>query len=93
MYSLFSVGIAAGYGLDGRGLIPVRDKRFFFPHSTVSRPAEGPIEPPIQSVPGDHYPIVRRTGRESDISPPFSAEIKKSGAIPPIPHMTIWSGA
>jgi hypothetical protein len=43
-----SVGIAVGYGLDG----PVIESRWVgdFPH--LSRPALGPIQPPIQRVPG-----------------------------------------
>jgi hypothetical protein len=41
-----SVGIAMGYGLEGRDSIPGRDKIFLF--SITSRPALGPIQPPIQ---------------------------------------------
>jgi hypothetical protein len=43
-----SVGIATGYGLDGPGI----ESRWGrdFPH--LSRPALGPIQPPVQWVPG-----------------------------------------
>jgi hypothetical protein len=44
-----SVGIATGYGLDGRVSIPGRGKIFLF--SIASRPALGPTQPPIQWVP------------------------------------------
>jgi hypothetical protein len=37
--------IGTGYGLNGRGLISVRGKRFFF--FIVSRPALGPVQSPI----------------------------------------------
>ena len=42
------VGIATGYGLDGPG-IESRWRRDF-PH--LSRPVLGPIQPPVQWVPG-----------------------------------------
>jgi hypothetical protein len=43
-----SLDIGTGYGLDGKGSIPGRDKMFFY--STASRPALGPTQPPIQWV-------------------------------------------
>jgi hypothetical protein len=46
-----SVGVERGYMLDGPGSIPGGDK-FFLLLSTVSRPALGPTQPPIQWVPG-----------------------------------------
>jgi hypothetical protein len=44
--------------------------------------------PPIQWVPGALSPGVKRQGREADHSPLPSAEVKKGGAIPPLPHMS-----
>jgi hypothetical protein len=43
-----SVSIGTGYGLDGRGSIPSIRKIFLF--SIASRPALGPIQPPMQCV-------------------------------------------
>jgi hypothetical protein len=75
-----SVGIATGYGLDDRGSIPGRGKRFS-------------LLPSVQTGSGVHpasYPVgtgalsigVKRPGYDADHSPPTSAEVKNSGAIP-----------
>jgi hypothetical protein len=48
-----SVGIATGYGLDDRMIgirFSARAGNFLF--DTISRPAVGPTEPPIQRIPG-----------------------------------------
>jgi hypothetical protein len=82
-----SVGIATGYGLDDRGSILERGKILF---STASRPALGPTQPPIEWVPGAISPGVKGPGRETDHSPPSSADVKNGGAIPPLPHMFSW---
>jgi hypothetical protein len=37
------VGIATGYGLDGRGSIPGRGKRFFSTASMLAHPASYPV--------------------------------------------------
>jgi hypothetical protein len=68
-----------GYELDGRGVgvrIPVGITIFLL--STSSRPVLGPIQPPIQRVPGDLSPEVKWLGHEADHSPPTSAEVKKT---------------
>jgi hypothetical protein len=76
---------ATGYGLDGRGSIPSRDKIFLF--YVTSRPAVGPTQPPIQCVPGAVSPGVKRQGREADHSSASSAEVKNGDAIPVVPHI------
>jgi hypothetical protein len=43
-----SVGIVTGYGLDGLGI----ESRWGRDFSHLSRPALGPIHPPVQWVPG-----------------------------------------
>jgi hypothetical protein len=45
-----SIGVVTDYGLDGWGSIPGRGEIFLF--STVSRPALGPSQPPVQWVMG-----------------------------------------
>jgi hypothetical protein len=75
-----SVGIATGYGLEGRGVgvrVPVVSRLF----SSPRRP-----EQPTQWVPGVYSPGVKRLGREAGHSPPLSAEVKNSRAISPLPH-------
>jgi hypothetical protein len=61
------------YGLEDRGSIPGREKRFSF-FFTASRSALRPIQPPIQWVQGTHSLGVKRPGREADHSPPSNAE-------------------
>jgi hypothetical protein len=64
-----AVGIATGYGLDGRGLgVGVH----------VFQTGSGPTQPPIKCVPGDLLPGVKRSGREGDHSRPTSAEVKNT---------------
>jgi hypothetical protein len=69
-----TVGIAAGYGLVGRGSIHGRGKNFVL--SITSRPSVGPTQPPTGWVPGALSLGVKRQKRESDHSPPPSAEVK-----------------
>jgi hypothetical protein len=66
------------YGLDDRA-IGVRSPggRGFFPLSSVSRPALGPTQPPVQWVPGVLSPRVKaRPGHDADHSPPSSSEVE-----------------
>ena len=66
------VGIETGYGLDGPGI----DSRWGrdFPH--LSRLAMGPIQPPVQWVPGLSWGK-ERLGHDTDPSPASSAMVMK----------------
>jgi hypothetical protein len=73
-----AVSIVAGYGLDDQGVrvrVPVGARIFHF--SMSPRPALGSTRPPIQWVTGALSLGVKRPGREADLSPPISAEVKK----------------
>jgi hypothetical protein len=73
-----SVGVATGYGLDGRGVgggVTGGGNKFLF--STSSRPVLGNTQP-IQWVPWAFPPGVRRPGHEADHSPPASAQVKNT---------------
>jgi hypothetical protein len=47
--------------------------------------------PPIQWVPEALSPGVKWPGRETDNSPPSSAEVKNGGLIPTLPHTSPWN--
>jgi hypothetical protein len=81
------VGVAMGYGVDGRGSNPGRDKILY---SAASRPTLGPIQSPIQLVLGVLSSGLKWPGCEADHSPPSSAEVQNVGAIPPLPHTSSW---
>jgi hypothetical protein len=67
--------------------------QYTFLYSTASRPALGPTQPPIQWVSGALPPGLKPPGRDADQSPPFSAEVKNDGGIPPLPQAFSWRGA
>jgi hypothetical protein len=73
-----------GYGLDGLGFIPGSTRFFLF--STATRPALEPTQPHIKWVPGSRPPGVKWQEYEANHSPPSIAEVKKGGAMPPLPH-------
>jgi hypothetical protein len=59
----------------GPGFDPRQRQRISL--ASVSRPALGPTQPPIQWVPGGLFPEGKaRTGRDANQSPPSSAEVK-----------------
>jgi hypothetical protein len=73
-----SVGIATGYGFNGRGVevqVAVGSRIF----SSPRRPDRlwGPTQPPIQWVLGALFPAVKWLWREADHSHPTNAEVKK----------------
>jgi hypothetical protein len=73
-----SVSTVPNYGLDDKA-IEVRssaEAEGIFPLSSVSRPALGPTQPPVQWVPRVLSPEGKaRPGNNADHSPPSSAEV------------------
>jgi hypothetical protein len=81
-----SVGVATGYGLRaGRPEFDSRLMQTSFIFFTASRPALGPTKPHIQWVPVALSLGVKRSGRETDHSPPYSAKVWNGGSVPPLP--------
>jgi hypothetical protein len=70
-------GIAMGYGLDDQEF-ENRQGLGIFLFTTVSRPALGPTELPIQWIPGALSLGVKGQKRESDHSPPSNAEVNNT---------------
>ena len=72
-----SVGIATRYGLDGPGI----ESRWWRDFTHPSRPAFGPIHPPLQWVSGPSQGV-KRPGRGADSHPHLQCRgFKKDGAI------------
>jgi hypothetical protein len=69
-------GVTLNYGLDDRWF-DTRQSLGNFLFTTVSRPALGPANPPIQWVEGKLSLEIKRPWREADHSPPSSAEVKE----------------
>jgi len=67
-----------GYGLDDRGSISVKARKVIFLFATASRPNLGPTQSPIQLVTKILYLGIKRSGCETDPSPPPSAEVKNA---------------
>jgi hypothetical protein len=53
----------------------------------------GPTRPPIQWGMGALSAGLKLQGREADCSLLSSAEVKKGGAILPLPHLSSWHSA
>jgi hypothetical protein len=66
--------------LEGQSLVPKQGLEISL-FSIEFRPALGPTRSPIQWVPGDCFPGVKRPRREADHSPPFNAKVKNGGII------------
>jgi hypothetical protein len=64
------------HGLDDLGFDSRRGLGIFL-FTTASRTALGPTQPPLQWLPGALCLGVKRPGRETDHSPPSSAEVKE----------------
>jgi hypothetical protein len=74
-----------------QGTIPDRGKIFLFP--TMSRLVLRPTQLPIQWVSGAISPRVKQQGQEADHSALSRAEVKNSGARPPLLHLSSWQSA
>jgi hypothetical protein len=83
-----SVSVVTDYGLYGRGSISGRGKRFSLLHSAQT--GSGAHLAPYTMRNVSFLRWVKRQGLESDHSPPFSAEVKNGGAIPPLPRTSSW---
>jgi hypothetical protein len=84
---------AVGYGLEDRGF-ESRQGLGVFLFTVASRPALGPTQPPIRWVPGALSLGVKWSGRESDHSPPSSAEVKECVELYlPSSDTSSWRGA
>jgi len=65
-----------GDGLDDRGSIPSRGNDVLFFFATAFKSVLVRTQPPVQWVPGNLTQGVKRPGRETNHSPPCSAEVK-----------------
>jgi hypothetical protein len=83
-----SVDITTDYEVDDQDSILSKDKVIL--SSTASRLALDPTQSPMQWVPGDLSPGVKRPGREADHSSPFRVDVKNGGTIPPLPFKSSW---
>jgi hypothetical protein len=78
-----AVGTATRYELDGPGIKPRWGRHFQHPR----RPAQGPIQPPIQWVPG-LFPGLKRSERGVDRPPHLARRLKKGT---PICLLLLWA--
>jgi hypothetical protein len=83
---LWGAGIATGFRLDGRGLVPVRGK-IFITSSAASRPALRYNKRLIRRVLGTVTRRVKRQGHEADHLLQSNAEVKKGGLVLILFHM------
>jgi hypothetical protein len=71
-------------------ILPLSFSRSDFFFSTAPRPIMRPSQPFVQWVPVALSPGVKRQGHEADYLPLSSVEVKKGGAILPLPIMSSW---
>jgi hypothetical protein len=86
------MGIAAGYGLDSRYLIPSKNMRCFSPPQGGDQ-FLGPTQPPIQCVLGALSQAVKQPRLEANHSPLASADVRNVAALPPLLHASSWCDA
>jgi hypothetical protein len=89
-------GVANGYWLDDRAVgvrVPLVSRMFTSLYRSDLLWSPPSLKPPIQWVPWSLCPGVNRQGREANHLPPTSAEVKKSGSMKPLPHMSSWRSA
>jgi hypothetical protein len=79
-----SVGIATGYGLDDMGSIHGGSWYFSLHHRVQT--GTGPTQHPIRGVQVAVSLGVKWSGREADLSPPCSTEVKKAWRYTPTPN-------
>jgi hypothetical protein len=77
--------MATSYGMDGRGSIPDKGKKFYVLHSVQSGSGAHPFSIEMCTR-GALSPGIKRTGRDADHSPPSGAELKNGGAVPFLFH-------
>jgi hypothetical protein len=88
------VGIATGYGLDGRkrgARVPVGAG--FFSSPRCPHRLWGPPSLLSNGYRGDLSPEVKRSGREADHSPPINGEAKNTWIYTSTPHTSSWRSA
>jgi hypothetical protein len=77
-----------GYGLDDRGSI-LHKGTIFFLFATASKPALGTTQSSMGN--GDPLPSLKQSGRETDHSPPSSAEVKNTWSYTSTPPYVFMS--
>jgi hypothetical protein len=82
-----SVCTATGYG----ARFPAEARDTCLLHSVHTESAAHPASYPMGTV--AISPLVKRPGREADLSPLFSVDVKNGGNIHPLPHTPSWLSA
>jgi hypothetical protein len=90
-----SLGIEAGYGLDGRVRYRAGATDFYLLHSVQTASGAHLASFYTLSSGGSSAPAggLKRPRHEADHSPPPGAEVSTGGVIPPLPHASSWRGA
>jgi hypothetical protein len=79
-------------GLDGRGFEIRVPEEYNIIFSKSCRPVLGPIQHPIQRVPGPLSPGIKQASRKADHST-ASTEVKQLLSIHPLTHTSSWRSA